>query len=63
MRDRAVVLVDDVDDVELAEAAGVERLAAGGGIKRGPIERDAEVAPRRSTRVTVASKARRYGSV
>ena len=44
VRDRAVLFVDDVDDAQRAEAAGVERLAAGGGIERGAIERDEQAA-------------------
>ena len=37
--DRSVLLVDDLDDSERAEAAGVERLAAGGWIEGGAIQR------------------------
>ena len=40
MRDRSVLFVDDIDDAQRGEAAGVEGLAAGGGIERGAVERD-----------------------
>jgi len=36
----AIVIVDDVDHTSTAECAGVERLASGRGIERGPIEED-----------------------
>ena len=39
MRD-AVALVDHVDDRHAAEPAGVERLAAGGGVEGGAVEVD-----------------------
>jgi hypothetical protein len=38
VRNRAVVLIDDVHDGSPAEYASVERLAAGRGIERRPIE-------------------------
>src|SRR5262249_60987151 len=43
---RAVVVIEDIDDAVRAERAGVEGLAAGGGIEGCPIERyrDATVA-------------------
>ena len=36
----ALALVDHVHDIGVAEPAGVERLAAGGGIERGAVEVD-----------------------
>src|SRR6185503_19232241 len=42
VRDRAVFFVDDVDDTERADGAGIERLPAGGRIKGGAIEGDEE---------------------
>ena len=44
VRDRPVLVVDDVDDARSAEKPGVERLAAGGGIERGAIEADEDAA-------------------
>src|SRR5467141_2278283 len=42
VRDRSVLFIDDVHDAEGPQDAGVERLAARGGIKRRAIERHAE---------------------
>src|SRR5439155_10218382 len=57
--DGSILLVDHVDDAETAEDADVERLAAGGRIEDGAIERDAELtvaaaAHRRDRRVKLA---------
>src|SRR5439155_9904605 len=44
VRDGAVLFVDDVDDAERTERAGIEGLTAGGGIKRRAIEGDERAA-------------------
>jgi hypothetical protein len=54
VRDRAVLFIDDVDDAERAEGAGIERLPARRRVEGGAIERDEDA---------IASNARRYGSM
>jgi len=42
VRDRAVFLVDDIDDAKRSQEAGVERLSAGRGVERRAVERHDE---------------------
>lgn len=42
VKDHAVLTLGDLDDGDCVERAGVEELAAGGGVERGPVEFDLE---------------------